>query len=578
MAAKRFSENGSHINNNCETSNYKPDLFTNHAINLLSTIGTLRSHKNLCDVTLVVKGKMIHAHKLILAASSPYFNAMFTSELKECREKVIEIKDLEADAVDSIVDFMYTTKINVTESNVQNILIGASLLQLENLLEICCTFLQDQLHPTNSIGIHNFARRHGCSKLQASAQKYTKQNFTKVADNEEFINLAVNDLIDIIEADDINVQKEADVYESVVKWIRFDDARQKYAAKVFEHVRFPMMAWKFLTNKVVQDKIVTVAADCQRFYDEARRYHGSQFYPGLHWEVSIRTVPRISYNSRYIYVIGGELNPGRSTTSVMERYSPSLDCWCTLPSMKVSRRAFGAVTVDDIIYCVGGSNSSVLNVNECFDPQTNCWRTVSPMQACRSSVAVTTLMGFVFACGGYDGYSSLSSAEKFDPVANEWSSIAEMNGPRSMACAVTFAGSVFVIGGYDGITDLNTVERYSPVQNRWAELAPMSCSRSMLGGVVFNHKIYVAGGCNHSQCLDSVEVYEPSTNIWRSVTPLTIPRSGLALAIVRQHIYAIGGYDGVNNLSSVEKFDEQTQVWTKVKSMEVARRRFACCS
>ncbi|XP_033097401.1 kelch-like protein diablo [Anneissia japonica] len=566
-------------NNNHQTSIDLPDLFTKHAVDLLLTISTLRTHEDLCDVTLIVCGKNIHAHRLILAASSPYFNAMFTSRLRECREKVIELKDLDSDAVDAIVNFMYTTKIELNESNVQNILIGASLFQMENLLEIGCAFMMDRLHPSNCLGIKSFAQRHGCSNLEAAAKKYTKQHFTKVAENEEFLHLSVSELIEIIEADDINVQKESEVYQPVVAWFQMDTSRVQYAAKVFEHIRFPLMSWKFLMNNVVKDNIVTVVPDCQNFYDEARRYHGSQFYPGLHWEVSIRTVPRTSYNnSRNIYVIGGELNRDRSTTNNMELYTPSLDCWCTLTPMKISRRGFGAVTVDDIIYCVGGSNSSVLNVNECFDPQTKTWRTVAPMQACRSSVAVTALMGRVYACGGYDGYSSLSTAEKYDPTSNEWTNIAEMNGPRSMACAVGFAGSIYVIGGYDGVTDLNTVERYTPMQNTWTALAPMSRSRSMLAAVVYNHKIYVAGGCDHSQCLDSVEVYNPSTNLWHAMTPLATPRSGLGLAVVRQHIYAIGGYDGSNNLNSVEKYDEEKNEWTKVKSMEIARRRFACCS
>ena len=54
-----------------------------HAGILLSGLNELRLKDELCDVTILVEGKAVRAHRAVLAASSQYFNAMFTSRLCE---------------------------------------------------------------------------------------------------------------------------------------------------------------------------------------------------------------------------------------------------------------------------------------------------------------------------------------------------------------------------------------------------------------------------------------------------------------------------------------------------------------
>ncbi len=96
------------------------------------------------------------------------------------------------------------------------------------------------------------------------------------------------------------------VYNAVMTWLNHDrEGRIASIGKVFEYVRLPLLAWEFLNSQVVGDKLVLTDEKCMKFYDEARRYHASQFYPGLHWEVNVRTLPRHSFSqSPYIYVVG----------------------------------------------------------------------------------------------------------------------------------------------------------------------------------------------------------------------------------------------------------------------------------
>ena len=58
------------------------EIFTeSHAKSILSTMNTLRKDGTLCDVTLRVQGQSFMAHRIVLAACSDYFCAMFTNEV-----------------------------------------------------------------------------------------------------------------------------------------------------------------------------------------------------------------------------------------------------------------------------------------------------------------------------------------------------------------------------------------------------------------------------------------------------------------------------------------------------------------
>lgn len=72
----------------------------------------------LCDVTLIADNVEIPAHKMVLAACSPYFYAMFTS-FEESKQDKITLKEIDSQALTLLVEYVYTSEVQVTEENVQ---------------------------------------------------------------------------------------------------------------------------------------------------------------------------------------------------------------------------------------------------------------------------------------------------------------------------------------------------------------------------------------------------------------------------------------------------------------------------
>lgn len=114
---------------------------------------------------------------MILASCSPYFYAMFTG-FEESRQDKITIQGVDFHALQLLVEYVYSSVVVVTEENVQVLLTAANLLQLTDVRDACCDYLQSQLDPSNCLGIREFADIHGCLDLFNYADSYIEQHFS----------------------------------------------------------------------------------------------------------------------------------------------------------------------------------------------------------------------------------------------------------------------------------------------------------------------------------------------------------------------------------------------------------------
>jgi hypothetical protein len=79
------------------------------------------------------------------------------------REIIIE--GISFPSLEAIINFIYTSEIIIKESNVQNLLVSAKILQIDDVVNSCCIFLNLNMDATNCIGIEDFAGSMGCMHL-----------------------------------------------------------------------------------------------------------------------------------------------------------------------------------------------------------------------------------------------------------------------------------------------------------------------------------------------------------------------------------------------------------------------------
>lgn len=136
---------------------------------LAQDIGAFLIDEEFSDVVIVVQQQEIKVHKLILAARSPVFRAMFTVDMKENRECRINIPDVSYDAAKEFLDFVYCAKISAL-NHPKDLIILADLYQIEELKDACENKLLMNLCKENALDNLYIANLYSCkSKLKNRA-------------------------------------------------------------------------------------------------------------------------------------------------------------------------------------------------------------------------------------------------------------------------------------------------------------------------------------------------------------------------------------------------------------------------
>ena len=143
-----------------------------HSKDSFVVMNQLRKEEQLCDITFRIGSHTFIAHRVVVASVSPYLRAMFTCGMKESSQEEIELRDIEPQAMASLIEYAYTGEVVVTVENVQDLLPAAGILQLRELKDACCAFLSDHMDTTNCLGIKQFADLHSCPDLVKKANRF----------------------------------------------------------------------------------------------------------------------------------------------------------------------------------------------------------------------------------------------------------------------------------------------------------------------------------------------------------------------------------------------------------------------
>lgn len=261
---------------------------------LMHAMNDFRESEVLCDVTICVEGQTFHAHRTILAASSPYFKALFSNNMKENSEsKPIVLTDIDAGNMDCLLKYIYTGEIELTQENIRPIISAANYLLIQSLKDRCTKFLQKMLTPTNCLSIENTAERFDCEWLKTTTTNYIRENFIAIAATDEFKDLSLDRLTQLVSSDETKVEREEQIFEAIMKWVTHNvENRKQHFKDLILHVRFPLMSPYYLMDHVESEELVRETPDCIALLLEAKNYH---MLPDRRWQLkSQRTTPRTS--------------------------------------------------------------------------------------------------------------------------------------------------------------------------------------------------------------------------------------------------------------------------------------------
>nr|CAB3268040.1 zinc finger protein 79-like [Phallusia mammillata] len=112
---------------------------------VLTQLNVQRLNLQFCDATIVTKdGKMFHAHKAVLAASSTYFKTSFSLDENKNRghniqgdNVVLQLNMISSTVFECLLNVIYTSKLKLTDLDINDIETAADWLKLHQVGAVC---------------------------------------------------------------------------------------------------------------------------------------------------------------------------------------------------------------------------------------------------------------------------------------------------------------------------------------------------------------------------------------------------------------------------------------------------------
>ena len=320
---------------------------------------------NRYDVALVVKdGREFNAHRQVLSEASPFFEKLLNSDMKESNEGVIRLEILTDSQMADILEFIYTSKLQIsTQEHAENLLAAADYLFISNLKQKAETFLEQNISTSNCFCVYHVAENYQCEELLASTQKFINSDFSSVVDTEGFMNLSSREVGKWISSDDIVIAAEENVFTIILKWIDQDESgRSVKFSELFRHVRLTFVPRDILLKDFVTNELVKANADCLASVTAAlawidRTINCHNFIPRPH---SARKALETC-----VIAICGDGEPFHTSL-----YLPDKDLLYRLPKRPQAKRL-----PEHIISCRGKLFvvSQDIDKAQCYDPDLNRW-------------------------------------------------------------------------------------------------------------------------------------------------------------------------------------------------------------
>lgn len=108
--------------------------WNNYQSNLTNVFDQLLQSESFVDVTLACDGHSVKAHKMVLSACSPYFQALFFDN--PCQHPIVILKDIKWPELKAVVEFMYKGEINVSQEQIGPLLKVAESLKVRGLADV----------------------------------------------------------------------------------------------------------------------------------------------------------------------------------------------------------------------------------------------------------------------------------------------------------------------------------------------------------------------------------------------------------------------------------------------------------
>merc|ERR1711865_35912 len=247
-----------------------------HAASIWASLIKLWDNRELCDLRLKPEpGEMrISVHSVVIAAASPTVSDALIKCHRDGGTPPPELLvHCDCIALEECVRFCYTGELRLSDTSVQNIWYAASVLEIRDVLDLCCSWAHNNIHAGNALLINQLAEQYNIPDLKVSVDRFVLSNLQSLVHEPDFLSQEMTRVSELLSSDDAQFDCELEVFYAVVRWISHNPKeRQQYLAQLMATVvRLPQLDFEEL-EKVELNELVAVDAQAKSLMHDVYRY------------------------------------------------------------------------------------------------------------------------------------------------------------------------------------------------------------------------------------------------------------------------------------------------------------------
>ncbi|CAK9291215.1 unnamed protein product [Gordionus sp. m RMFG-2023] len=191
-----------------------------------ASFASLFNNPELSDLVICVNSKnTYHSHRLVLASRSEVFKAMLSDKWNQKDTKNFELEET-VEAQENFHDFLYyiySGVVNLQLTNVAGLYTLADKYNIQCLRSSTMQYMSDHI-ATNSRANQTlnwllWAQECRNAEFEKKCYNFIINNFGVVVNSCQWLEIDINNLINILKSSDLVVQEEIEVFEAVEKWL-----------------------------------------------------------------------------------------------------------------------------------------------------------------------------------------------------------------------------------------------------------------------------------------------------------------------------------------------------------------------
>ncbi|XP_066527588.1 kelch repeat and BTB domain-containing protein 11 [Hoplias malabaricus] len=419
-------------------STLEPAQDVAHSGNGLSNAVSAREEP---DLVIEVGGQKIQAHKSVLAEKSDYFKARLSRD-------ILKVKGVSYKTLSVLIDYVYSSKMNVNKNNVVDVITGAKILQIPCAVQAAIDTMSTQLTTENCYEILTIAKKQRLSELKETAYRFISDNFLQVLRDPAVYGRLTGSERDLVlknRMDGRNCLMVAEINDV------FDRVGSRPPSRNNSRPQSPLSSASFEDNHMIY------------YYNESTKdWRTLTIMPD---DINTKGCG-ICCMYNYLFVAGGIRGYGEKgkASDKVFCYNPITDRWSEIRPMNQVRSQLKLVSMDGYLYAIGGE---CLFTVEKYDPRMDRWTNVAPLPKGAFAVAheATTCNGELYVSGGSLFYRLL----KYDPKRDEWQECPYNNSRKKSTDMVALKSFIyrFDVNREQGVN----VFKYNTIVKMWHDCA-----------------------------------------------------------------------------------------------------------